>query len=339
MLGRVRIVVTGAAGMVGSRLSRRLLADGVLGSEPILDVLLVDAVAAAPIESRIAVETLVADIAQEAVAAEVASRRPAVIFHLAAVVSGEAEADPAKSYRANVHASLGLLEAVRRTPGAGRPRLVFSSSVAVFGPPFPEIILDDEPPAPATTYGTHKAMVELMIDDYTRRGAIDGLSLRLPTICVRPGAPNRAASGFFSSIIREPLAGRPVVLPVADNVRHWFASPRAAVGFLLHAATLPAQALGRRRALTMPGASATVAMEIEALRRVAGEEAVALIRREPDETIARMVARWPGRFDPRRALSLGFRAEQTIDELVRVHIDDELGGARSALNPGQRHRQ
>ena len=269
-----------------------------------------------------------------------ASRHPAVIFHLAAVVSGEAEADPAKGYRANVHASLGLLEAVRRhARPSGRPRVVFSSSIAVFGPPLPEVIGDEEPPAPATTYGAHKAMVELLVDDYTRRGAIDGVSLRLPTICVRPGAPNRAASGFFSSIIREPLAGRPAALPVADEVLHWFASPRAAVGFLLHAATLPAHVLGRRRALTMPGVSATVAMEIEALRRVAGEKAVALIRREPDETIARMVAGWPGRFDPRRALSLGFRAESTIDELVQVHIDDDLGGAGSALNPGQRHRQ
>jgi nucleoside-diphosphate-sugar epimerase len=318
--------------MVGSRLCERLLADGALGSEPITDVLLVDAVAPAPIESRISVETVVADLAQEAVATEVSSRRPAVIFHLAAVVSGESEADPAKGYRANVQASLGLLEAVRRTPGAGRPRLVFSSSIAVFGPPLPELIGDDLPPAPATTYGTHKAMVELMVDDYTRRGAIDGVSIRLPTICVRPGAPNRAASGFFSSIIREPLAGRPAVLPVSDDVRHWFASPRAAVGFLLRAATLPADVLGRHRALTMPGVSATVAMEIDALRRVAGEEAVALIRREPDETIARIVAGWPGRFDPRRALSLGFRAEASIDELVRVHIDDELGGGRSALS-------
>lgn len=329
----MRIVVTGAAGMVGSRLAQRLVADGVLGTERISDVLLVDAVAPAPIDGRIPVQTLVADLAEEAVAAEVAARGAAVIFHLAAVVSGETEADPAKGYRANVQASVGLLEAVRRTPGAGRPRLVFSSSIAVFGPPLPEVIGDDQPPAPATTYGTHKAMVELIVDDYTRRGTIDGLSIRLPTICVRPGAPNRAASGFFSSILREPLAGRPAVLPVPEDVRHWFASPRAAVGFLLHAATLPAEALGRHRALTMPGVSATVAMEIEALRRVAGDEAVALIRPEPDQTIARMVAGWPGRFDPRRALSLGFRAEATVDELVRVHIDDELGGARWAPHP------
>jgi D-erythronate 2-dehydrogenase len=326
MLDGVRIVVTGAAGMVGSRLSRRLLADGVLGSEAISDVLLVDAAAPAPIESGIPVETLVADLADESVAAQVASRCPAVIFHLAAVVSGEAEADPAKSYRTNVQASRGLLEAVARTPGAAPPRLVFSSSIAVFGPPFPEVIGDDEPPAPATTYGTHKAMIELLVDDYTRRGTVDGVSVRLPTICVRPGTPNRAASGFFSNIIREPLAGRAAILPVADDVRHWFASPRAAVGFLRHAATLPANALGRRRALTMPGVSATVAMEIEALRQAAGEETVALIKREPDETIARMVAGWPARFDPRRAASLGFRAEASIDELVRAHIDDELGG-------------
>jgi nucleoside-diphosphate-sugar epimerase len=173
----------------------------------------------------------------------------------------------------------------------------------------------------------------LLVDDYTRRGVLDGVSVRLPTLCVRPGEPNLAASGFFSSIIREPLNGRPAVLPVSDEVRHWFASPRAAVGFLIHAATLPSDALGRTRAVTMPGVSATVAMQIGALCRVAGEQAASLIIRQPDEAIARMVASWPARFEPRLALALGFRAETSFDELVHAFIDDELGGRSPWARP------
>jgi nucleoside-diphosphate-sugar epimerase len=191
----------------------------------------------------------------------------------------------------------------------------------------PDVIADDQPTTPATSYGTQKAITELLLADYTRRGFLDGVAIRLPTICVRPGAPNLAASGFFSNIIREPLHGRPAVLPVSPEVRHWFASPRAAVGFLLHAATLDTTALGLRRALTMPGLSATVAEEIEALRRVAGDDAVALIRPEPDEAIARIVDGWPRAFDARRASALGFTAERAFDEIVRVYVEDEMGGA------------
>jgi nucleoside-diphosphate-sugar epimerase len=189
------------------------------------------------------------------------------------------------------------------------------------------VIADDHPTAPATSYGTQKAITELLLADYTRRGFLDAIGIRLPTICVRPGAPNLAASGFFSNIIREPLHGRPAVLPVSTEVRHWFASPRAAVGFLLHAATMDTTALGLRRSLTMPGLSATVGEEIEALRRAAGDDAVALIRAEPDETIARMVDGWPRAFDARHATALGFVAERDFDEIVRVYVEDEMGGA------------
>jgi nucleoside-diphosphate-sugar epimerase len=316
--------------MLGGRVSGRLIteATGVLGAAPVSDLVLVDAVAPPQIHAQgVSVETIVADIADEGVADEVVSGRPEVIFHLAAVVSGEAESDLEKGYRVNVDASRRLFDAVRRSAGQRPPRLVFSSSIAVFGPPLPDVIGDEHPPTPATSYGTEKAIVELMIDDYTRRGVLDGVSIRLPTICVRPGTANLAASGFFSSIIREPLHGETAILPVSDDVRHWFASPRAAVDCLIRAATLPGDALGRRRSLTMPGVSATVAMQIGALRRVAGEDAVSLIRREPDETIARIVAGWPERFDPRRALALGFRAEASVDELIKVYLEDELGAA------------
>jgi D-erythronate 2-dehydrogenase len=249
--------------------------------------------------------------------------RPDVIFHLAAVVSGEAEADFEKGYRVNLDGTRNLLEAIRELEGY-RPRLVFTSSIAVFGAPLPDPIGDDWRVAPLTSYGTQKAIVELLLADYTRRGFVDGIGLRLPTITVRPGRPNLAASGFFSSIIREPLNGREAVLPVPETVRHWHASPRSAVGFLLHAAELDTSQLGQERALTMPGVSVTVAEQIESLRRAGGDEAVRLIRREPDVTIARIVQGWPRGFDPRRARELGFRAETSFDEIVQAYVEDDL---------------
>jgi nucleoside-diphosphate-sugar epimerase len=323
----MRIAVTGAAGMLGRRLVEGLANQAVLGTEPVSHLLLVDAVPLGTVETGgVRVRTLVADVAERGVAEEIVSGHPDVIFHLAAVVSGEAEADFEKGYRVNVDASRLLFDAVREPGGGYRPRLVFSSSIAVFGPPFPDVIGDEQALTPATSYGTQKAIVELLLDDYTRRGFLDGVGVRLPTVCVRPGKPNLAASGFFSSIIREPLNGDVAVLPVSEDVRHWFASPRAAVQFLIHAATLQSAALGHRRSLTMPGVSATVARQIDGLRRVGGERAAALIRREPDETVARIVAGWPCSFDARRARALGFRAEADFDEIVRVYVDDELGG-------------
>jgi D-erythronate 2-dehydrogenase len=218
-----------------------------------------------------------------------------------------------------------LLEAIRARPDYC-PRLVFASSLAVFGPPFPTRIPDDFAPRPATSYGTQKLICELLVTDYSRKGFVDGISLRLPTICIRPGAPNRAASGFFSGILREPLAGLPAVLPVPETTRHYFASPRAAAGFFLHAAGIDTAALGQRRALVMPGLSATVADEIAALRRVAGEEAVALIRREPDALVAGIVAGWAANYEAAHARELGFTAETDMDAIIRVHLEDEAGG-------------
>ena len=253
-----------------------------------------------------------------------------MIFLLASVVSGEAETDFDKGYAINLEGTRALFEAIRRenvlSGGAYRPRLVFTSSIAVFGAPFPEVIGDEFASAPLTSYGTQKAICELLLADYSRRGFLDGIGLRLPTICVRPGAPNKAASGFFSGIIREPLAGREAILPVGDDVRHWHASPRSAVGFLLRAAELDLSLLGSRRTLNLPGVSATVAEQIEALRQVAGDEKVRLIRREPDETIAHIVAGWPRAFDPARAKSLGFRAERDFAAIIQAYIEDDFGG-------------
>jgi D-erythronate 2-dehydrogenase len=274
------------------------------------------------------VETKVADLPAPGVAASLLAGRPDVIFHLAAVVSGEAEADFDKGYRINLDGTRLLLEAIRQEAMKSpyKPRLVFTSSIAVFGAPFPEAIGDEFLSAPLTSYGTQKAICELLLNDYSRKGFVDGIGIRLPTIVVRPGKPNLAASGFFSNILREPLSGKEAVLPVSRDVRHWFASPRAAVGFLIHAAALDTAKLGWRRSLSAPGLSATVGEEIEALRRVAGEGPVKLIREEPDETIVRIVAGWPRNFDTRRAQQLGFVAETSFDDIIRAHIEDELGG-------------
>ena len=323
----VRILVVGAAGMLGRKLIERLAREGTLGGEPIEHMMLADVVEPGrPAPAGFDVDTLVADLAEPEVAAELVSTRPDIVFHLAAVLSGEAEADFDKGYRVNLDGTRLLLDAVRTADAGYRPRVVFASSIAVFGAPFPEVIGDDYCTAPLTSYGTQKAIAELLLCDYTRRGFLDGVGLRLPTICVRPGAPNRAASGFFSSIIREPLNGKEAVLPVTEDVRHWHASPRAAVGFLLHAATIDGDALGDRRCLTMPGVSVTVAEQIAALRNVAGEDAVRLIRHEPDEAVLRIVSGWPQRFDARRAHALGFRADTSFEEIVRIYIEDELGG-------------
>ena len=204
--------------------------------------------------------------------------------------------------------------------------MIFASSIAVFGTPFPEPIPDEFHLTPLTSYGTQKAVGELLLNDYTRRGFFDGIGLRLPTICVRPGKPNKAASGFFSNIIREPLKGEEAVLPVAETVRHWHASPRAAVGFFLQAAEMDLSKIGPRRCLTMPGVPATVGEQIEALRKVAGEKAVKLIRREPDPVIQKIVGGWPTTFEAKRSRELGFKADESFEAIVRAHVDDEHGG-------------
>ena len=321
----MRILIIGAAGMIGRKLVERLARDGSLGADAISLVRLVDVVSPSTLPAgETQMQIAVADLAEPGVAQKLLAGRPEVIIDLAAVVSGEAERDFAKGYRVNLDATRHLLEAVRLAGDGYRPRLVFSSSVAVFGPPLPDVIGDEQATTPATSYGTQKAIAELLLADYTRRGYVDAVGIRLPTICVRPGAPNLAASGFFSNIVREPLHGRPAVLPVSPDVRHWFASPRAAVGFIVHAATMDTSALGLQRSLTMPGVSATVADEIEALRRVAGDAAVGLIRSEPDAAIAEIVSGWPRAFDARRAMDLGFAAERTFDEIVRVYVEDEL---------------
>ena len=323
----MHILITGAAGMIGRKLVARLVAASALNGKPIDKLTLVDvSVPQKPQGFTGSVLTSAGDIADAAAARAAIAGRPDVIFHLAAVVSGEAELDFEKGVHVNLDGSRALIEAIRAAGDGYCPRLVFTSSIAVFGAPFPDAIADDFHLTPLTSYGTQKAIVELLLADYSRRGFLDAIGIRLPSIVVRPGRPNKAASGFFSSIIREPLNGEEAVLPVEDSVLHWHASPRAAVGFLIHAAGIDREKLGPRVSLTMPGVCCTVAEQIAALRRIAGDKVAARIRREPDPLVARIVAGWPSRFDPRRALALGFQAEASFDDIIRVHVADELGG-------------
>ncbi|WP_102958207.1 D-erythronate dehydrogenase [Mangrovicella endophytica] len=322
----MKILILGAGGMIGRKLTAALLRKGELSGRIIQAMTLADVVKTDIPASSVALRAVAADLSAPGVASELIAERPDVVFHLAAIVSGEAEADFEKGYRINLDGTRELFEAVRRAHVADgyHPRLVFTSSVAVFGQPLPPVVPETQVLAPLSSYGTQKAIGELLLADYSRRGFMDGIGIRLPTIVIRPGKPNKAASGFFSGILREPLAGLPATLPVGDEVRHWFASPRRAVDFVLKAAEVDTSGLGVRRTLDMPGLSATVGEAIEALRGAAGDEAVALIRREPDEAVKRIIESWPEAFDPQRALALGFEADASFDEIIRRHLEDEV---------------
>ncbi len=327
----MHILVLGAAGMVGRKFLERVAADGHIGGREVRMATLHDVVMpSAPAGATFACDCRASDFAMAGESARLIAGRPDLIVHLAAIVSGEAEADFEKGYRINLDGTRELFEAIRLAGGGYRPRVVFTSSIAVFGAPFHPKIADEFHLTPLTSYGTQKAIGELLLSDYSRRGFFDGIGIRLPTICVRPGTPNKAASGFFSNIIREPLAGREAVLPVSEDVRHWHASPRSAVGFLMHAATMDLSALGARRNLSMPGLSCTVGEQIAALERVAGPRVTARIQRKPDATIQGIVAGWPRDLDPQRAIALGFKAESSFDEIIKVHIADELNGSFAA---------
>jgi nucleoside-diphosphate-sugar epimerase len=324
----MKILVTGSGGMIGRKLVERLVADKALGGKTITGLTLVDVVES-PIPDGAPKDTkpIVTDFSEKGVAAALIQERPDMIFHLAAIVSGDAEANFEKGYKINFNGSWALFEAIRLESEKSpyKPRFVFASTLAVFGPPFPDPIPDSFATTPTSSYGTQKAMTELLLADYSRKGYLDGVGVRLPTICIRPGKPNKAASSFFSGILREPLAGKEAPLPVGDDVRHWFASPRAAVGFFITAATLDTSSLGPRRSMTMPGVSATVGEEIAALRKAAGDAAVALIKRVDDPFVAKIVQGWAGRYDAKLATSMGFKAEKNFDEIITVYQEDEMG--------------
>lgn len=320
----MHVLVLGAAGMVGRKLVDRLCSDAAIGGNAITAMTLFDIVEPKRPDARWPVSIRSGDLADVDEIEKLMLHKPDFIFHLAAVVSGEAEENFDKGYAANLDASRLLFEAIRKHNY--KPRVVFTSSIAVFGAPLPDAIGDEFLCAPLTSYGVQKACSELLLMDYSRKGMLDGIAIRLPTVCIRPGKPNKAASGFFSNILREPLIGEEAVLPVPRSVRHWMVSPTTAVGFLIHAATIDLDRVGARRALTMPGIAATVGEMIEALKNVAGADRAALIREEPDETIMRIVAGWPRGFDAKRALELGFVADASLEDVIHSHIENELGG-------------
>jgi nucleoside-diphosphate-sugar epimerase len=324
----MRIVITGGTGMLGRRLALALLESGRLnlnGETEIKKIVVFDKFAPQPaMPSDPRLEIVTGDITEAQVINNLVTQETDLIFHLAAIVSGEAEQNFDLGMQVNLMATHNLLEACRRL--GTRPRLVFASSVAVFGGDMPPVIEDGTALTPQTSYGAQKAMSELLVNDYSRKGFVDGRALRLPTIVVRPGKPNRAASTFASSIIREPLQGQAAVCPVSPQARMWILSPRRAIQSFIHAAELPAEAWGYSRAVALPGISVTIGEMVEALRDIAGETVVNRINWEPDPFIEKLVYGWPVDFAPKRAKALGFEADASMQEIIQSFIDDELGG-------------
>ncbi|MFT5895104.1 MAG: nucleoside-diphosphate-sugar epimerase [bacterium] len=324
----MKILIIGAGGMIGSKLAKHIAHAAQVANQTITTLSLVDIVPPAlPVAvGNIIVNTRVADLTKPGIADSLIDEEPDLIYQLAAVVSGEAEENFDKGYMINLDGTRALLEAirVRHTTTGYTPKLIFASSIAVYGAPFPNVIDDEFHLTPQTSYGTQKAICELLLADYNRRGFLQGIGLRLPTICIRPGLPNKAASGFFSNILREPLNGVSAVLPVSDQVKHWFASPRAAINFLLHAAGLSRDVIGLRCNMNLPGLCTTVAEELEALQRVAGSDILKLVRHEPDAIIQGIVAGWPESFTAKRAIGLGFKSESSFDDIIKIYLEDDL---------------
>ena len=312
------VLIIGGGGMIGQK-----LASSYTESETVslLDM-------AFPEKSNLNAKKILGSVTDTNIVEAALSDLPDTIFYLASIVSGEAETNFSKGWDINVHAFWSFLTQIRdqylKSEGQYKPKIIFTSSIAVFGSPFPNKIADEFLTAPRTSYGAQKVCCELMLNDFIRKGFCEGLAIRLPTICVRPGKPNLAASSFFSGIIREPLNGLKANLPVSTDVRHWHASPRSAVGFLRHAESLDRNALTFNGALNMPGLSCTVEEQIEALRSIAGNEAAKLIVSKPDEKIIEIVKGWPENFDTKIALELGFIAESSFEEIIQIYIEDDL---------------
>lgn len=321
-------LIIGAAGMIGQKLANRLASDKQIAQQPLTGLTLADVIepVVPPSSSPLICSSIACDLTQPGVAEQLVAAEPGIIYHLAAIVSGEAEANFAKGYSINMDGTRALLDAIRHRHDENgyTPTVIFTSSIAVYGAPFPDVINDDFHLTPLTSYGTQKAICELLLADCHRRGILHGIGLRLPTICIRPGLPNKAASGFFSNILREPINGQRAVLPVDESVRHWFTSPRTAINFLIHAASLSRDVIGHNGNMNLPGLCVTVAEQLESLQRVVGSDALTLIDRTPDPAIKSIVSNWPEAFNAQRAIKLGFVAEQSFDEIIQVYLDDEL---------------
>jgi len=324
----MHITILGGAGFLGRKVAARLAADGALGGQPVSSLTLFDLAAPPPPSgAQFPVHSLAGDLADLPAAA--IPPGTGVVFHLAAVVSAAAEADYELGRRVNVRGTDAVIDACRRL--ASPPRVVFTSSVASFSGGQGAVLPDDARQVPANTYGAQKAAAELFLADASRRGMLDAVSIRLPTVIVRPGRPNKAASSFVSAILREPLLGLPATLPVPDDFAVWVCSPRRAVEWLLHAASVDTAAMGLDRGVNPPGISATVGEMLQALDSVR-PGASALVERRPDPAVAAIVGGWPAAFAPVRAKALGFTAHESLADLVQAFIDDDLENTRDERN-------
>ena len=324
--GIMKILIIGAAGMIGMRLAKSITKDAFMGR--INDITLFDVIPPKIESNKSSYKIKTGDISDPKIISDLISQKPDIIYNLAAIVSGEAEENFQKGWDINTKATWQLIEEIRKefvaSNGSYKPKFIYTSSLAVFSGPYPDVINDDFSPNPETSYGAQKLVGEILISEYSRKGYLDGIALRLPTIVVRAGKPNKAASSFYSSIIREPLNGFEAILPVPENLCHWFASPQSAVEFLKHAAKLDFKKLGNKRSLNLPGVSCSIADQILALEGIAGTKVSKLIKRIPDKKIENIVKNWPQNFIADRAIQLGFSADKNFKEIIKLYIDEEI---------------
>jgi nucleoside-diphosphate-sugar epimerase len=332
----MKVLITGGAGFLGQQLVRALLdagsiklADdsGKVAEHPVTGIVCFDVIEGAIRNAKVTNKG--GDIGDPKTVSELVDKDTAVVVHLAAVVSGTAEADFDLGMRVNLDGTRNLLDACRAR--GHRPRLLFSSSIAVFGGDLPAVVTDATTPTPQGSYGTQKLIGELLVQDYTRKGFIDGRSVRVPTATVRPGKPNGAASGFASGIIREPLGGMEALLPVPDQTAMWVASPRAIVGMFLHALQLSPKDWGWHRSINLPGFVVTMTEALATLQDIGGEAAVSLVKRRPDPQVQKLVSTWAARFDTSRAKSMGFKADNDFGQIVRAYVEDNRDAVRIAV--------
>jgi len=323
----MRITILGGGGFLGKKLAARLAKDGTLGGKPITGLTLFDLHAPTAPEAPFPVQCLGGDVANPA---DVAAAIPAgteVVFHLAAVVSAAAEADFDLGMKVNLHGTLAVLGACRAL--GTKPRVIFTSSVASFGGGQDAVVPDDGRQVPTNSYGAQKAIGELLLQDASRKGFLDAVCIRLPTVMVRPGRPNKAASSFVSAIIREPLLGLSTDCPVPPEFAVWICSPRSTMEWFLHAATMDTAPLGIDRGINPPGRSATVAKLLGALEIVAGHAAREKVGFAFDREVFDIVVGWPAAFEAERARRLGFPEQEPLEDLVRAFIEDDLEATRA----------
>ena len=324
----MKVSILGGGGFLGRKIADRLAQDGKLGGQPITALTLFDLAAPPTPGAPFPITAMAGDLVD--LPPEAIPPGTDVVFHLAAVVSAQAEADYDLGRRVNLRGTDAVVDACRRLVAAGGkpPRVVFTSSVASFSGGQDAVLSDEARQVPANSYGAQKAAAELILADATRRGFLDAVSIRLPTVIVRPGRPNRAASSFFSAIVREPLLGLPAELPVSDAFAAWVCSPRRAVDWLLHAAAMDTTQMGLDRSINPPGISTTIAHLLQALDEVKPGASM-LVRRVEDKEIAAIVGLWPPAFEPAHARTLGFASHEPVVEVVRAFVEDDLEATRA----------